>query len=148
MLNKDFHPEEPQPPRDFLFSSYTESLRMLLNVFAKKKIKEPLHQNHKKIISHVYKNDNRSYDEQFEEQYWMGEEPDNINFNEILNCEYIELVRAPHVSYNYTKRINDHKVDLVSLNTALEKTLSYYIPLDTSQAGKYEGSLPPLMAFY
>ena len=62
MTTKDFHPDEPLPPRDFLFSTYTENLRMLLNVFVKRKIKEPLHQNHKKIISHVYKHEHTSYD--------------------------------------------------------------------------------------
>lgn len=33
------------------------------------------------------------------------------------------------------------------MNTALEKAVSYYIPVDSSQIGKYEGSLPPLLLF-
>ena len=95
MTTKDFHPDEPLPPRDYLFSTYTENLRMLINVFVKKKIKEPLHQNHRKIISHVYRHEHTSY------EYWLGEDPENINFNEILNCEFVALLRAPHVSNNY-----------------------------------------------
>ena len=67
----------------------------------------------------------------------MGEDPENINFNEILNFEYVGLLKAPHVSTNYLKRKDDHWVDLIDGNSALEKAVSYYLPVDFSQASKY-----------
>lgn len=77
----------------------------------------------------------------------MGEDPENINFNEILNCEYIGLLRAPHVTNNYVKRKDDHWADLINENSSLEKAVSYYLPVDETQMSKYEGSLPPLLPF-
>lgn len=51
------------------------------------------------------------------------------------------------MSTNYQKRKDDHWVDLINMNTALEKAVNYYIPLDFAQTNKYEGSLPPLLPF-
>jgi hypothetical protein len=36
---------------------------------------------------------------------------------------------------------------LINENTALEKAVNYYLPVDTTQKIKYEGGLPPILPF-
>ena len=41
-LAVDFHPDEPNPPSTQTFSTYLENLRNTLNVFLKKRLKDPI----------------------------------------------------------------------------------------------------------
>jgi cytoskeletal protein RodZ len=61
----DFHPDEPNPPATQTFCTYIESLRNTLNSLMKKRMKEPILQNTRKLILTATKADNTSYDEEF-----------------------------------------------------------------------------------
>lgn len=86
----DFHPTETDPPSQFTYSTHLESLRVSLNTFLRKPIKQPLSQNTKKALvsvskSEVFSIDDHDYD--FETQ----------SIGNTLNKEYVKFVNKKHI---------------------------------------------------
>jgi len=52
----DFHPDEPRPPSQFMYSAYFENLRHTMNTFLRKPIKKQFITNSKKCVLLVEKN--------------------------------------------------------------------------------------------
>lgn len=65
----DFHPDEPTTPATFSFSTSVESLRSIINVFLKKRLKEPILQNTRKLILSVNRSEHLTYDDELRKRY-------------------------------------------------------------------------------
>lgn len=56
----DFHPDEPRPPNQYMYSAYFEHLRHTLNTYLKRPIRDQFVTNTKKCVLTVVRNQNRT----------------------------------------------------------------------------------------
>lgn len=59
----DFHPDEPRPPNQFMYSAYFEHIRHTLNTYLRRPIKKQFITNSKKCVLTVVRNQNRTIDD-------------------------------------------------------------------------------------
>ena len=60
-------------------------MRSTLNVFLKKKLKEPILQNTRKLVMQVSKADNKSYDQDYNQLVDDEEDFDEIDFGSLIS---------------------------------------------------------------
>lgn len=87
----DFHPDEPTVPAQFQFCTYLEGVKNTLNVLMKKRMKDPILQNTRKLILTANRAEHYTYDEEFKRKHFDEEDLSKADFNLIINREIRKL---------------------------------------------------------
>ncbi|TNV82621.1 hypothetical protein FGO68_gene12530 [Halteria grandinella] len=148
----DFQPEEQNAPSQFMFCTYIESLKNTLNLLMKKRMKDPILQNTRKLILTATKGEHYSIDDEFKSKYCVGFDGEDCSEQEAdvesaLNREMRLLTSSQYVTRypqqryveGYMERFQDSKVH--------KKLSKIYFPVDKSQLQKQPGFIPKLLMF-
>ena len=94
----------------------------------KKRIKDTILVNTRKLVLQVNKGENVSYDDEMAAIH-VGDE---IDFSSILNIEFKKLTCSPYVTRNAVQRSADYRIDKFHHTKTFKKLAKSYYPVDKS----------------
>lgn len=108
-------------------------MRSTLNVFLKKKLKEPILQNTRKLVVQVSKADSKSYDQEYNQLVDDEEDFDEIDFGYLISKQHRKLTSSSFSTRNAAKRSQEYRMDRFENTKAFKKLSCIYFPVDKTQ---------------